>query len=263
MHGSDREALTADGGGHAYCGKIIEASGTRMTLAEPKNFRGDWVGAGVFILDGKGAGQYRRHVRRNGDTIHIDRPWAVTPDTTSWISVTRLQEHYLIVGNEFTDTGSVQMWGSSVDCVLAGNTGTRMAGFFGIGIVFGDDKANFWYQPSWYCQFLGNTLREGNYYHWDSAKKAVLNAAGMHNGPYQGPLNLGEVLRNNRLENNATLRIRGASDTLVEGNFIAHTDEGIFVSRDTQNVLLRRNHFEDVARPMFDDKGEPLAKQVE
>ena len=36
-----------------------------------------------------------------------------------------------------------------------------------------------------------------------------------------------------------------------------------FGSQDAQNVLLRRNRFEDVTWPMFDDKGEPLAGQVE
>ncbi|MBM4087154.1 MAG: hypothetical protein FJ272_20380, partial [Planctomycetes bacterium] len=60
MHGWDREAMTTDAGGEAYFGKVSSVAGAVMTLATAPKWGGrDWKGGGVFILDGKGAGQYR------------------------------------------------------------------------------------------------------------------------------------------------------------------------------------------------------------
>jgi hypothetical protein len=158
LHGWDREAMTTDAGGEAYFGKLRSAQGTRLELDSDPNWRHrNWTGAGVFLLAGTGAGQHRRVVRHEGSVVEIDRPWQVAPDPSTDVGLTMFQGYYLIVDNDFTDTGAVQLYGTSVECVLAGNRGTRMAGFRGLGLWYHG------YQPSWYCQFLDNEIREGNY----------------------------------------------------------------------------------------------------
>ncbi len=80
MHGWDREAMTSDAGGDAYFGKIRSTNGTTVVLAaEPKWNQRSWIGAGLFVLQGQGAGQYRRIVGHARSTVEIDRPWTVAP----------------------------------------------------------------------------------------------------------------------------------------------------------------------------------------
>ena len=106
MHGWDREAMTSDAGGGAYCGPVASAKLTSVTLAEEPKWGGrDWRGAGVFILDGKGMGQYRRIGRTDGRRVDLDEPWVILPDGTSTVTVTMLQRNYYFIYNEFEDAG--------------------------------------------------------------------------------------------------------------------------------------------------------------
>jgi len=250
MHGWDREAMTSDAGGEAYFGKILSADGTKLTLAGEPNWRNkDWTGAGVFVLAGKGAGQYRRIASCEGTTVQVDRPWAVSPDAGSDICMTMFHCHYILLDNEFTDTGAMQFYGTSIECLVAENRGARMQGFRGLGLWYHG------YQPSWFCQFLDNQILEGNYYHWSSATEAILEVLGAKHGPYEGPLNRGAVLRRNTLHNNAQIRVTGTcADAIVEGNRVENAQQAIFVSRDTTRVLVRGNSFHDVAREIVDEE---------
>jgi DNA-binding cell septation regulator SpoVG len=260
-HGWDREIMTTDAGDGAYFGKIKSVDGTKMTLAEtPEKFikkRRDWRGSAVFILAGKGAGQYRRLAKYEGDQIEVDRPWQVEPDQDSLLSITMFHGHYLLIRNEFTDCGAMQFYGTSIDCVVARNRGTRMSGFRGLGLWY------YAFQPSWYCQFLDNEILEGNYYHWNEAADSVLEIFGAKHGSYQGPLNVGAVVRGNQLHGQSYIRISGSCrDVLVEGNRVAHADRGVFVSRDTARVLVKDNKFEDVAQPVLDEVAEQKAAEA-
>ena len=256
MHGWDREAMTSDAGGQAYFGKIASVHGTRLTLAdEPKWRNRDWSGAGVFVLDGRGAGQYRRVASCDGKIVEIDRPWQIAPDEDSSLSITMFQGHYVLVGNEFTDTGAVQFYGISIENIIDGNIGTRMPGFSCLGLCYHG------YQPSWFCQLLNNTIREGNYYHWTSATQATLKIFGATRAPFEGPLNRAAVVRDNRLENNAMIRVYGTCrDAIVEDNQIADSEQGIFVSEKTDGVLVRNNTFENVAYSVVDEAAERAAE---
>ena len=261
-HGWDREIMTTDAGDGAYFGKIKSVDGSKMTLEKvPDRFADkagrDWRGSAVFILDGKGAGQYRRLVKYQGDQIQVDRPWQVEPDKDSMLSITMFHGHYLLVGNEFADTGAMQFYGTSIDCIVARNKGTRMQGFRGLGLWY------YAYQPSWYCQFLDNEILEGNYYHWTEAADSVLEISGARQEPYRGPLNIGAVVRGNQLHGQAHIRIDGSCrDAIVEDNRVEHAERGIFVSRTTARVLVKGNQFDDVAQPVLDEVAEQKAAEA-
>lgn len=249
-HGWDREIMTTDAGGEAYRGPVA-AAGTQITLPAdplPRWKDRDWKGAAAMILAGPGAGQCRRVVRAAGRTVEIDRPWTTPPGDQSFLSISMFQGHYLIVDNQFADCGAVQFYGTSIECVMAGNSGTRMQGFRGLGLDYHG------LQPSWYCQFLGNRLLEGNYYHWTSAAEAFVQVLGNPGRNFPGAMNCGSVVRGNRLESNAHIDVRGAlRDAVVEANRVAAADQGVFVSQACRGVLVRDNQFDDVTTPLSDE----------
>lgn len=255
-HGWDREIMTTDAGGEAYRGSVT-ADGTRLQLADdplPRWKNRDWNGAGVFILSGPGAGQWRRAVRAKGRTVDVDRPWIVSPTADSHVSISMFQGRYLVCDNTFADCGAVQFYGTSIECVMANNRGARMQGFRGLGLDYHG------LQPSWYCLFLGNHLTEGNYYHWNSATEAFLQILGNPGPRYQGPINCGAVVRGNTLASNAHLDVRGAvRDAVVEDNSVSHSDQGVFVSQSCAGVVVRNNRFENVVQPMVD---EPTLRRI-
>jgi len=132
-----------------------------------------------------------------------------------------------------------------------------MQGFRGMGLWY------YAYQPSWYCQFLDNEILEGNYYHWNEAADSILEIFGAKQEPYQGPLNIGSVVRGNQLHGQAHIRVDGSCrDAVVEGNRVSHAERGIFVSRNTTRVLVKDNQFEDVTQSVLDEVAEEKAAQA-
>ncbi|MBM4082616.1 MAG: LamG domain-containing protein, partial [Planctomycetes bacterium] len=156
---------------------------------------------------------------------------------------------YLLIDNDFTDTGAMQFYGTSVECIVAGNRGTRMQGFRGLGL---------WYhgfQPSWFCQFLDNRILEGNYYHFTSAADSLIDILGAKRGEYAGPLNLGTVVRRNQLDSNSHIKVSGTCrDVLVERNLVQNSETGLFISQKCSGVLQRENRFQNVKREVVDEE---------
>ncbi|MGD0094007.1 MAG: glycosyl hydrolase family 28-related protein [Planctomycetota bacterium] len=249
MHGWDREAMTSDAGGEVYFGKIASASQTEVVLPEaPKWGKRSCQGMAVLVLDGRGAGQCRRLVSYQGANVTLDRAWDVQLDESSVLGITMYQGHYLILDNEFTDTGAMQFYGTSIECIAAQNTGARMQGFRGLGLWYHG------YQPSWFCQFLDNRILDGNYYHWDAAEAAFIEVNGAKRPPLEGPLNRASVLRRNQLAGNAHLQVTGlCSDVIVEHNAVADADMGVFVSENCAHVLVRENTFTNVKHELMDE----------
>ena len=258
MHGWDREAMTSDAGGGAYHGKIASSDGKMLTLADDAKWGGrNWAGAGVFIVDGKGRGQYRRIVSTDGRNVELDRGWDVPPDQTSYVSITMVQEKYLLIDNDISDaTCAIQFYGISLHHIVAGNRSSRAGGFHNLGLNY------YGFQPSWYVQFLNNEIVEGN-----QGFNAPLNqfppldshiaAGGVWYEPTKAPLNRCTIMRGNQLRNNARIEVGGGTaDTLVEGNLIEKSDVGIEVGGagshrvgEPSSVFLRNNNMLEVRKP--------------
>jgi hypothetical protein len=258
MHGWDREAMTSDAGGGFYYGAVKDVTPTSVTLVNtPTGKREDkngWKGAGVFILGGKGMGQFAQIDRIDSDVVHLDRPWRVLPDESSVITITMMQQNYLFIDNEFTDAGiAIQYYGTSINHIAAGNKSIRTAGFYNSGRWYRH------YQPSWYCQFLDNEIQEGNVYRGGannalSSGEAFLGTLGLQKPPNTEPLALGAVHRRNHLYSNAHLEVIGGSDraapgtrdVIVENNIIEHADVGLKIDAGVLGVLQRGNVFRDL-----------------
>ena len=247
MNGWDRESMTSDAGGGAYAGNITACDGVHVSLAGTPKWDSDWTGAGVFVLNGHGAGQVRRVAKYNGTELTLDQPFDEPLDATSELTITQYQGHYMLVGNHFTDSGSVQFYGTGIENIVAANVGVRMQGFQAMGLNY------YGIQPCLRCQFLGNQLSE-NYYHWTSATDSLLRLMGGELG-----MNQGCVLRNNELRDNATIRLETVSDALVEKNSMSDSDLGIFASKSCERVLITGNRFSHVTSEVVDEASEWLA----
>ena len=262
MHGWDREAMTSDAGYGFYYGPIHEATSTTIILAatpvgNPLKMNG-WKGTGVFILGGKGMGQFARIDHLDGDVVHLSHPWKVLPDESSIITITMLQQNYLFIDNEFSDAGvALQYYGTSINHVAAGNQSIRTAGFYNSGRWYRH------YQPSWYCQFFGNQILEGNVYRGGAnnallSGEAFLGTLGLQKPPNTAPLALAAIHRRNHLHSNAHLQITGGGnpaapgtrDVIVENNVVENTDTGLLIDAGVVGVLEHGNVFKQVKEPI-------------
>ena len=254
IYGADREMVTLDSGGGAYLGILARVDGTSVTLArdpdpQPKYHWAkpqDWRGGAMLILDGKGAGQYRRIVSHSGRDWEIDAPWEIAPDDTSLVQITYYRGRHLYIDNTFTDGGPMQMYGCAFESIIAGNRGTRMNGF----IVQGLNPHGFGFQPSWFCQMLDNQILEGNAY--GGRTGGVTMYGGGDPERFAGPMVRGVVVRRNVLHNNAGISIGArVRDVIVENNTVRKNERGITIHETSHGVALRHNIFEDVAEPFI------------
>lgn len=127
IYGWDREAMTSDGPGGYYFGHAENSGPDRLSLpdaANPYPSGTDWTGAAVMVVNGRGAGQYARvkafEKKPSASSVVLDRPLEVALDRESEITITQAQQNYLIIDNDFEDTGvAAQTYGTALGHVIA------------------------------------------------------------------------------------------------------------------------------------------------
>ncbi len=265
----DREMLAFDSHGPAgvYVGGVTSAEGTHLTLDTQGGYYSDeswktgdagwgsrWKGAAVYVLDGKGAGQYRRVTGGAGAVVQVNRPWDIVPDASSRISIAKFHGRALLIGNEFTDGGNVFWWGGGTDCIMAENRASRFGCFL--------TTTGFIYKglmPNWYCQFLDNEIVEGNA-SWGGTSKfgTVTYPLPLDPPVYDGPLSRCGIHRRNTCHSNSFVDISGATtDAIVEHCTIHDSATGITVTSRGDavpgGVLVRENRLGNVDTPISGD----------
>jgi len=250
-YGLDQELLSFDGAGGAYFGTIESAHGQKIILASDPVFKRyadnatNWENTGFFILDGKGAGQFRRVVNHRGREWELNEPWLIEPDKNSIISIVPFRGYTLFIDNTFEDGGPVQLFGTSIENIFSGNKGIRMNGF----LIFGNATLGWGWQPSWYNQFLDNEIKEGVSYGNQRAKFIVQGVVYKENDPskYSGPLSRCGIIRNNIIQGMGNIQINGgSSDILIEKNIVKNSDSGIVITEKPNSIFIRKNSFENV-----------------
>jgi hypothetical protein len=245
FHQNSSEGMTTDAPGGAYYGTIDAVAGNVMTLTAPaKTGRDSWAGGGVFILSGAGEGQYRLVTNIDGTNVVIDKPWTVEPDSTSMISITKLQRNYIFENNTFDDVGvAIQMYGSSVNEVAYRNTSSGTSGYVNSG------RNYYGIQPSWFVEWLDNTLGS------NSAGKipATLGVTVVHPLSPPATMNLCTVVTGNTLLGDSQVALTVAEltgqpdnfpyivDALVQDNQIAHNNRAIHIGKGVANPMLVNN----------------------
>jgi hypothetical protein len=283
----DREITSLDS--HApfgfYFGGVAAVNGDQLTVQDsnadgkPANLaKGNEIaGSAVYVVNGRGAGQYRRVVGVGEDcrTIKLDRPFGTVPDSSSVISVAKFHGKLLYVDDTFTDGGDVQLWGGGVDAVFKNISMTRCGGYNQTtGFIYGG------LIPLWYFEQFNTRIAEGNNPGGPPFKLRPTRL-GMstyrHPGFYQGPIIRGAITRHTVSENNGYLDLAGGIDgAVVENCLIKNADIGVQVrtfdshylagkagfdpdaheKRTPANILLRGNRFEGIPKPLQGDAAE-------
>lgn len=259
IYGWDREAMTTDGPAGYYFGRAENTEPNRLSLLDPVikyPASTNWVGAVAMVVNGRGTGQFARVAELEKDAVSshvfvkLDRPLKISLDSTSVISITQMQQNYLVIDNQFEDSGvAAQSFGTALNHVFAGNRSTRTSGFFAIGLSYGH------FQPSWQVQLLDNRIIEGNVYRAGPHREALSEEAAVGVHAYQSeqkpgapPLTRAIIVRGNQLENDAHIEIKGFStaspgvrDVVVESNVIGASRVGILADNGVAWWLNRRN----------------------
>jgi hypothetical protein len=262
---NDREAMTLDGGSGGYAGNIAGANGNTIILpAKAERFQwvpNKWIGGGLYIVEGTGAGQFRRIVSHGIDTIQVDHPFLVTPDATSVISITTVRKNLFYIDNEVTDAGAYQFYGSAQNCVISGLKMNRCNGIVGRGSLLYHGK-----QPNWYIDIVNCEFKEGNYSHWwgidDRGHSGFQNINLI--GAGGSGLNIGTLIRRNKLADYSYIRTspganaNGVTDVIIEDNSFNIAKTAIFLggmATHTSNVLIHNNHYREVDKQVEVNKG--------
>jgi hypothetical protein len=256
IYGWDREALTTDGPAGYYFGHAKTVAPDRLALLDAAGVsaRSNWIGAVAMVVNGRGAGQFARITAPEKMSaspemsIAVDRPLQVSLDATSLITITQMQQNYLIIDNQFEDAGvAAQSFGIALNHVFAGNRSIRTGGFYAIGLNYDH------FQPSWQVQLLDNRIIEGNVYraHREAlSEEAAIGVRANQTETKAGapPLVRGIIVRGNRLEQDAHVEVLGFSaaspgvrDVVVENNEIGPSGAGLTVDRGVAWLLNRRN----------------------
>jgi hypothetical protein len=243
-------SFTFDAGPSAYQGRVAAVAGTRLTLAADPTFP-DWAKEGsdlwrksvVCVLDGRGAGQWRRVTAHKGRTWELDRPLLCPPDATSTITIVPFNGRALVVQNRFEDANWVNAgYGTSIDVFYAGNRLYRCAQLLNYGIAFED------LQPSWYIQFHDNEILEGN-------TSVDTTGADRSGTSYQGPITRCVVHRRTTIapDNSGGIHVGGKTrDVIVEGCILGHPAGTIRADGAVEGLLLRNNTFAGSNRPRYE-----------
>ena len=262
---NDREAMTFDGGSGAYTGSIGSAKGKTITLpSEASTYQwvaNKWIGGGLYIIEGKGAGQFRRITSHTLTSIELDYPFLVEPDTSSVISITTVRKNFFFVNNEVTDAGAYQFYGSAQNCVISGLKMRRCNGIVGRGSLLYHGK-----QPNWYIDIVNCEFREGLYSHWfgidDRGHSGFQNINLIGSGG--SGLNIGTLIRRNKLNEYTYIRTspgansNAITDVIIEDNSFNIAKTAIFLgglSSHTSNVLIHNNHYHEVEKQVEANKG--------
>jgi Pectate lyase superfamily protein len=268
IQGWNREAVTSDAPGGYYLGKLLARSDTEFSLDHPAgpNLK-DLIGSALFVIDGKGKGQWREVKAYQDGVVHLERPFDVAPDATSVATIVPQIRRWIVTANDFSDTGvAVQFYGSSLDCIASRNTMSRACGYVNYA------RNYHGLQPSWNIQWLNNKILEGNYYGSTleqhvayPAKFSIVSipfGAGVDTALAYGCVlkgnvaqsNSGIVVANQITKAQAEHPLTTVQQVVLEKNEIHQSDIGIQVTKGTKGILVRKNQMDRVDRP-YDIQG--------
>jgi hypothetical protein len=206
----------------------------------------------AVVLAGRGQGQVRRIVGREGRTLKLRRPWRVVPDEQSKILISTLFARNLILENETCDgmTG-IQIWIGGWQNVVARNRIARQRKP-GIYLYAATTTLDAQMPPTWnrgIGALLFNTIEEN---HIEQASNGIFLLANNRELPVEWPRAVGTVLRRNTIVNSRFegMRVTAAGSdaspavagTVVEFNVVRDQHVGISTAATVRGAAVRRNH---------------------
>jgi hypothetical protein len=232
----------------------------------------------VTVFSGRGQGQTRRVLRREGERLLLDRPWRVAPAKGSVVAVGTAFYQNLIVGNHTPDgmTG-IQLWISCVENVIAANTiaRERKPGLFlyANGTTLASSMPRTWNRgisPLFWNECVGNRVEE-------CSAGALVTSGDYPSVPIEFPRTLGNVLRHNsfirsrgdgvvltsrRTATDGKDRSPSVAGTIVEFNVVRDAVTAYRAGASADAAVFRRNHAY-FWYPVNNSTNAPVAFQVD
>ncbi|HIU67189.1 MAG TPA: hypothetical protein IAC64_06855, partial [Candidatus Caccomorpha excrementavium] len=250
-------AFTTDLGSGRYNGSVTAGwNGRTLVLADADFPENSKAGFGLFLIQGKGAGQYRRILSNTSDTVTLDLPFAIPPDSDTVCSIMEIRNNMFFSDNVVYNAGVMQFYGMQTNSLFAGTKIARGIGFWGSGrFVYGV------YQPNWYCSFLENELSDGIYY-WQYGYDAQSGNAQIKISARGGlaGMNVATLVRRNRLLDNSTIFIDTGCETdamqdlVIENNEIRDVPKGIVLGigeKTARGLILSGNSCINTEEPLY------------
>jgi hypothetical protein len=288
--GSDGEEFCIHGEGGVKFGRHVGAVGsaTASSLTDKAAHyqAGDAMKFNhVAILSGRGQGQYRLVVGNTRDTLKVDRPWAVIPDSSSKYLLAGMSVENTYLYNTTRSGGSLGLYKGSIANVVEGHETDRSSGialFTNDGSQQGKPELDTCISLGWYNEIRGCLLDytsvkflfqalDGNVRRGPSqvgnkvSDCAFRDALPNHNGfngsgcaPVRQGLQ-GAVVFN--LANRPDIDQRSevpadplvyAAYTFIERNSFSHSPVGIAVFDHCDRTFVTGNTFWQVELPLID-----------
>ncbi len=264
----DTEGILFHGGGRQVILKVKQAGDARLVCDETGPAKPSWE---CVVIKGRGLGQRRMITGVSDNTLTLNRPWDITPDSDSRVVVLQcpcFKEH-IIVDNHLEDTGAgVHCWGDGIDWIIDGNRLIRTGGIE-LETVSGSSRP---WSGVYFMQVMHNIVDEGRHHRpgngpigdmWSTS----FTGTGYYRSFLEGCLSgLAHTYRHNLFRNDSPVGFwakefrnegekpfDGVSDVgmLVEQNDFKNCKTGIDV-RGGVSLTLRDNRFENVDREYAD-----------
>ncbi len=222
------------------------------------------VGCKVCILQGRGAGQYRKVTKIDGTVFTIESEFEVAPDESSVLTVNTLLCNWYMCSNVFDNTSCLSSYVPQCNWVVDGTKLTRTPWLQSNACV----AAGGWFNPQtllgrahhqWYVSFVNNDMSDSfcRPLGFDSKWRGAISARTMGES-LMGTvlLNIACMIRNNRLSDDSVIVVAStstdggivATDMLVENNIIQDSIcDGIIVEGVCDRFLLKGNSFYNVS----------------
>lgn len=253
---NNREAFTTDLGSGRYNGTMRFGRDNREIVLSGTEFEDNSkAGFGLYIMHGKGSGQYRRIIENTAETLTLDLPFLISPDEKSVVSIVEIRNHMYLYGNTVYNSGAVQFYGMQTDSVIDGTDISRSFGIWGSGrFVYSV------YQPNWYNSIINNKMTDGMYF-WHYGYDAQSGNAMIKisaRGGISG-MNVCTLVRRNELHDNSILCIDTGMETdamqdlIVEENEINDSETGILFGigeHTVRGAVLSKNSCKNVGIPV-------------
>lgn len=105
-------------------GGNVSRATTRSLTHDGAQWKQDaFAGRDIILVDGTGAGQWRKVISNTQDTLVTDRDWTVTPDRSTKFTVVKAIKGNIISRNIVEDTGrmGIEFYGPSLNNIIDGN----------------------------------------------------------------------------------------------------------------------------------------------
>ena len=232
-----------------------------------------------LITGGKGFGQYRFVTGNTKDTLRVDRPWRIQPDSTSEYCVGATYAENAFFANLNNTPCRMSLW---LNCLA--NVVEKHRDVFAGGIdIWGGDRSQVKpdgtpsdlhaFRPSWY-----NAIEDC----WLDGSSVLLYSGLRTNNLYTAPVHFGNRITRNRIRQPHMRRTgfagssavrdagivvgnrsgknmsqpqdarAGLSHTIIDGNFVSFTHNGVAISDYARKTVLTNNQFQEVDREILD-----------